>query len=431
MIDYQNTLLAFLQENEIASSETFLMGISGGVDSMSLLHLFQTCGLKVIAAHVNYQLRKEESDLDEKLVLDYCHANHIELFTKRVEINKNVQVEAREIRYTYFHQLANQKNCNYIVTAHHQNDDHETFLLHLIRGSGMKGLKGIPKKRSIIIRPGMCFSKKQLLDYAKLNQVPYREDQSNHEVKFDRNFLRNNVLNPIYKRFDKAESGITQSIRYLKKDYTLLEELINEKLEKQIKHDNKNIKINYDKSINPLCYIHYLKEFGFNHDQAESWVSNPKQSGKIMVAKEFQITQDRNIWIISKRFEKKEIKVEISNHCKMIKEPLGMSFHNSEDIPKEYTNTNNVAFFDADKLSFPLTVRRWENGDKIRPLGMKGSKKISDILIDKKISLIDKEKTFVVTSNGHIIWLIGYTMNDRFKINNTTKRVYKIECISC
>ena len=187
MIDYQNTLLAFLQENEIAGSEP-LMGISGGVDSMSLLHLFQTCGLKVTAAHVNYQLRKEESDLDEKLVLDYCHVNNIELFTKRVEINKNVQVEAREIRYTFFHQLANQKIRNYIVTAHHQNDDHETFLLHLIRGSGMKGLKGIPKKDPLSLDLECALAKKQLLDYAKLNQVPYREDQSNHEVKYDRNF---------------------------------------------------------------------------------------------------------------------------------------------------------------------------------------------------------------------------------------------------
>ena len=430
MIDYQKIFLAFLHENNIPINETFLMGISGGVDSMSLLHLSQTCGLNVIAAHVNYQLRKKESDLDEKLVIEYCHANNIELFTKRVDISKNVQVEAREIRYTFFHQIANQKKCNYIMTAHHQNDDHETLLLHLIRGSGMKGLKGIPKKRSNIIRPGICFSKKQLLDYAKLNKVPYREDQSNREVKYDRNFLRNNVLSPIYKRFDQAEKGITQSMRYIKEDYILLEELINEKLEKNIKYENKNIKIQHNKSINPLCYIHYLKAFGFNHDQAENWVSNPKQSGKIMEAKEYQITQDRNFWIISKKFEKKDVKVEISNHCEMIKEPLGLSFQTSEDIPKEYTNTNNVVFFDADKLSFPLTIRTWKNGDKIRPLGMEGSKKISDILIDKKTPLIEKDNTYVITSDGHIIWLIGYIINDLFKINNKTKRVYKIERIS-
>ena len=114
----------------------------------------------------------------------------------------------------------------------------------------------------------------------------------------------------------------------------------------------------------------------------------------------------------------------------MIKEPLGLSFHTSEEIPKEYTNTNNVVFFDADKLSFPLTIRTWKNGDKIRPLGMEGSKKISDILIDKKTPLIEKDKTYVITSNGHIIWLIGYIINDLFKINNKTKRVYKIERIS-
>ena len=238
------------------------------------------------------------------------------------------------------------------------------------------------------------------------------------------------MLSPIYKRFDQAEKGITQSMRYIKEDYILLEELINEKLEKNIKYENKNIKIQHDKSINPLCYIHYLKAFGFNHDQAENWVSNPKQSGKIMVAKEYQITQDRNFWIISKKYEKKDVKVEISNHCEMIKEPLGLSFQTSEDIPKEYTNTNNVVFFDADKLSFPLTIRTWKNGDKIRPLGMEGSKKISDILIDKKTPLIEKDKTYVITSDGHIIWLIGYIINDLFKINNKTKRVYKIERIS-
>ena len=430
MIDYQKTFLAFLHENNIPCSETFLIGVSGGVDSMSLLHLSQTCGLKVIAAHVNYQLREKESDLDEELVFDYCNTNNIELFTKRVDISKNIQVEAREVRYTFFHQIAYQKKCNYIITAHHQNDDHETFLLHLIRGSGIKGLKGIPKKRSIIIRPGMCFNKKQLLDYARVNQVPYREDHSNHEVKYDRNFLRNNVLNPIYKRFGKAETGITQSMQYIKEDYILLEDLINEKIEKYIEYDDEDIKIHHDKSINPLCYIHYIKAFGFNHDQAENWVSNPKQSGKIMVSAEFQITQDRNTWIISKRLKKKERKAEISNDCKMIKDPLGLSFHFSAIIPKEFKKTNNVVFLDADKISFPLTVRLWEHGDKIRPLGMKGSKKISDILIDNKTPLIEKEKTYVVTSNGHIIWLIGYTMNDLFKINDSTKRVYKIEHIS-
>ena len=170
----------------------------------------------------------------------------------------------------------------------------------------MKGLKGIPKKDPLSLDLECALAKKQLLDYARINQVPYREDHSNHEVKYDRNFLRNNVLNPIYKRFGKAETGITQSMQYIKEDYILLEDLINEKIEKYIEYNDEDIKIHHDKSINPLCYIHYIKEFGFNHDQAESWVSNPKQSGKIMVAKEFQITQDRNIWIISKRFEKRK-----------------------------------------------------------------------------------------------------------------------------
>ena len=208
----------------------------------------------------------------------------------------------------------------------------------------MKGLKGIPKKRSNIIRPGICFSKKQLLDYAKLNKVPYREDQSNREGKYDRNFLRNNVLSPIYKRFDQAEKGITQSMRYIKEDYILLEDLINEKIEKYIEYDDEDIKIHHDKSINPLCYIHYIKAFGFNHDQAENWVSNPKQSGKIMVSAEFQITQDRNTWIISKRLKKKERKAEISNHCKMIKEPLGLSFQ-IQKISLKNTQIQIMYFF--------------------------------------------------------------------------------------
>ena len=135
----------------------------------------------------------------------------------------------------------------------------------------------------------MCFSKKQLLDYAKLNQVPYREDHSNHEVKYDRNFLRNNVLNPIYKRFGKAETGITQSMHYIKEDYILLEDLINEKIEKYIEYNDEDIKIHHDKSINPLCYIHYIKAFGFNHDQAETGCQTPNSPGRSWSLRSFKL----------------------------------------------------------------------------------------------------------------------------------------------
>mgnify|MGYP003335776383 CR=1 FL=1 len=189
---------------------------------MSLIHLAKSCGFKIIAAHLNYQLRDNESDLDEKLVHDFCKKNEIKLFTKKVDIDKNIQLEAREARYEFFDEIANKNKCNYIITAHHQNDDHETFLINMIRGSSIGGLKGIPEKRSNILRPGMCFNKSQLIEYAKFNRVPYREDLSNREDKYSRNFLRNQILHPIYQRFKNAENGLTKSMKFIKNEKSIL-----------------------------------------------------------------------------------------------------------------------------------------------------------------------------------------------------------------
>lgn len=421
--------LEFFHHNQIDLKSKFLVAVSGGLDSMSVLDLSNRCGLEISVAHINYGLRGEENIIEKKLVEIYCKNKNIKYYNKDAQINssENLQNEARKIRYSFFNEVIHQQNLDYIITAHHQNDNHESFLYHAIRGNGINRLKGIAEKNGNIIRPALRFTKTQLKEYALKFKVPYNIDSSNKTNKYDRNFIRNEIFEKLGKRFPQYEKGLSNSIKFLKEDYFLLNQLMKDLLKDQIEINDHSIKINPNLSISNLVWSHYFRNFGFNHSQIENWLGSKHQSGKYIESEYYQLLNDRGKWILHQKVSnKKNSKIFHLEKNGSIINPIHLKGQiNNEPIIDK--SNPCVEVFDATKLHFPLKLRKWSNGDCIQPLGMSGQKKVSDILIDKKVTLNNKNNVFVLLSKNDVIWVIGYVMSEKFKITKASKKFYRVE----
>lgn len=422
--EFQN----FFFRLNIPLDNKFLIGVSGGVDSMATLALSLETKLNIQVAHVNYQLRGEESERESKIVADYCKKKSVKFHSKSVIISakENTQIEARNIRYSFFQKILFDNNLDFIITAHQSNDNHETFLLNSIRGSGIRGLKGIPEKRGNIIRPVLQFNKKQLLDYALKVNVPYHTDSSNLEINYDRNFLRTEILKPLSKRFSSFENGMTNSIDNLKKDYLLLAELVDKMILPCIEKKAENYFIYPTKNIPDHCWCHFFKKFGFNFKQISIWLNKEVQTGKFIESSSFKLMRDREMWILSPNNTDHEIEVKSDLQLnENIDYPIRLK--SSSEYSKFPLSKNiNVGLFEIKNLTFPLQLRKWKNGDKMQPLGTNGRKKISDILIDKKIAAFEKDNIYVLLSNNEIIWLVGYCISEKFKVKEDNQLLLKV-----
>lgn len=416
----------FFSSNRIPNNSLFLIGVSGGIDSMVTLDLSRKIGLNIAVAHVNYQLRGEESERDTKIVKTYCKKHSIRFHYTKANLNQvdNIQTAARDFRYHYFSEIIQENNIDFIITAHHQNDDHETFLLNAIRGSGLNGLKGIPEIRSNILRPALQFNKSQLKDYALKNKVPFGEDSSNATSKYDRNYLRNKVISSLLNRFPHMEKGLTNSIQSLKKDHQLLLYLIDKIITPYIVKKENAIVITPDKDIPNHCWYYFLKNYGFNYAQISNWIKKERQTGKFIVSTNFRLIKDRQTWILAPLQDPSSITYYLKEN-QSITNPIHLECSSIGNLMKIEKN-EKIGYFTYEKLIFPLTIRKWRKGDKIHPLGMKGQKKVSDILIDNKISSLDKENIYVLISNNEIIWLIGICINEKYKVNRDNNSVYEV-----
>ena len=420
--------LAFFKQQEIKTNSKFLVGVSGGSDSMALLDIGLKAGLNISVAHVNYQLRNEESERESIIVKQYCLENKLNFYYKEAKINllKNIQNEAREVRYQFFNDLAEENKIDYILTAHHQNDNHETFLFNAIKGNGIGSLKGIPERNGIILRPLLQFTKTQLLMYVQENKIKYGTDSSNLTSKYDRNFIRNEVFQGLRNKFPKFEQGLTNSINYLREDYLLLNQLVDEIIQPLLTDKKDHTLINFNNHIPRQAWYHFFKKFGFNYSQINNWLETNSQSGKFIESSTHRISKDRDNWTLSiKTTHKRNDKIFYIDKNKAIGVPIKLNGHLCETLLLEKSN-KNVEFFNFSKLTFPLKLRKWKNGDKIQPLGMKGNKKVSDILIDSKISILEKGNIYVLESNNDIIWVIGVLINERYKVDNNSSLFYKI-----
>lgn len=416
------------------NGKKILIACSGGVDSVVLSFLLKKSGFKIGLAHCNFSLRGKESDGDETFVVDWADRLSIPVFTETFDTKEfakdhklSTQMAARELRYQWFAEILKDFEYDYIATGHHADDDLETLLINLSRGSGLQGLMGIPAINKTVIRPLLPFSRSEIVASAKENKLQWQEDSSNASTDYLRNKLRHEVI-PNYKN---ATEGVLQNVRktqkFLKDSQNLIEDYmalvyklaVTENFDGYALHINKLQELPHTKAV----LYQLLHPFGFTDWPIVSELLEA-QSGKQVFSATHRLVKDRNVLLLTKiTSEKKNDEISIKKGIKKIEFPLQMEF---KPIDKIGYVDNSVIYIDKDKIQYPLKLRRWRKGDTFQPFGMKGKKKLSKFFKDEKVSLLAKEKVWLLCSNSEIIWVIGHRADERFKVTSSTTNILKI-----
>jgi len=434
------------QENLVESNEKTLLGISGGIDSMVMLDLFNKAGFRFSIAHCNFNLRGNESDGDQKFVEDYTNQNNIELFTKRfstkeyaAEYKISIQMAARELRINWFHELLGQKNFKYYATAHHLDDQAETFFINLLRGTGIAGLHGILPKQEKLIHPLMFTNRKAIIQYANDANINFREDSSNKETKYLRNKIRHQILpslNKIKPDFAKTLSKSIKQIGAAERIYKKEIARVTNIALKKNKDNTHSIGISELENLPDaeVYLFEMISDFNFNYSDAEDMIKSIiSEPGKIFYSITHRIIRDRNCFIIEEKSKAKDERKEycIDKFYEKITEPLNLLFETINVSNKFKINPDKkIGFFDVKTLKFPLKIRRWQKGDFFYPLGLNHKKLLSDFFTDIKFNLRDKENVWLLTSGDDIVWIIGHRIDNRFKLTNQTTQAIKVSFLS-
>ena len=429
--EHINNNLSFLKEGKL------LVAVSGGLDSVLLTHLCHDLKLNISLAHCNFNLRGSESDADEEFILQLAEDLELEVFIENFDtdyfsrINSiSTQMAARELRYNWFSELAEQLHFDYILTAHHADDNLETFLINLSRGTGLDGLTGIPEINGNIIRPFLNFSREELENYAKENKIEWREDSSNASTKYLRNKLRHEVI-PVLKELNPQilqNFKLTQS--HLQDSKNIIKDRVEEVLEKVVTKISENeihFSIGKIKNLsNPKAYLfEILKEYQFTEWQDVEDLLEA-QTGKQVFSNTYRLLKNRDVLILTETHKKQaEIEeVSFSENDSQVEIPLGTLTITETQNFKEHNNL--TIYVDKDLLKYPLTARKWEKGDYFYPFGMESKKKLSKFFKDEKLSMLEKENVWLVCSNEDVVWIINYRADNRFKITEKTKNILKI-----
>jgi tRNA(Ile)-lysidine synthase len=423
-----NTNLSFLLDKKL------LLATSGGIDSMVLVHLCHQSKLDFAVAHCNFQLRGEESDEDENFVKSQVEKLQVPIFLQKFDTKAfaaqqklSIQVVARNLRYEWFYTLLANHNFDYILTAHHLDDSLETFLINFTRGSGLDGLTGIPEQNDKIVRPLLVFSRNDIEAFAKENQITWREDSSNASDKYLRNKLRHNVI-PILKELNPSLlSSFENTITHLKQTQSLAQDAAENLYQKVVSEEENHTVIDLQKLLKHRNYKAYLFEwlqpFGFaDWDSVYNLIN--AQSGKQVLSNTHILLKNRDsLLLFPKQNSTSDEVFWIEKEQPEVKIPLKLAFCNVSDISHQ---TSNVIFVDEDKLQFPLSLRRWQEGDIFQPFGMTGKKKLSKFFKDEKFSLLDKANIWLLCSDDKIVWIVGKRQDERFKVTATTTKILKI-----
>lgn len=401
-----------------------LVALSGGADSVALLRVLLALGYQCEAAHCNFHLRAEESDRDECFVRQLCkelgvtlHVTHFDTTAYSARHHISIEMAAREMRYEWFERLRKERGMAVVAVAHHRDDSVETFLLNLVRGAGINGLKGISPKNGAIVRPLLEVNREDIISYLKYLHQDYVTDSTNLQDEYMRNKIRLNVL-PLLRELNPSVSESIAETAVRLTDVSLIYNKEIEAGKQRVMKDAGRIQISHlmAEAAPAALLFEILHPLGFNSGQVKDiFRSLSGQSGKRFVSAQWEVLRDRTELLIQPGGYESNASVECIPELVMETVELTPGFV----IPRD----KEIACLDADKLVQPLTVRKWRKGDKFVPFGMKGKKNVSDYLTDRKFSLFQKEKQYVVCSGDEIVWLVGERSDNRYRVTEETTKV--------
>ena len=426
---------------------------------MVLADLLLKAKVEFVAAHCNFHLRGEESNGDEKFVRDYAERNDIQCFVKHFDTESyaaengvSIEMAARDLRYAWFEELRQQLGYDKIAVAHHADDQAETFFINLLRGAGLRGLKGMQPQNGVIIRPLLWTSREEIHQYAVENSITWHEDHTNAETVYLRNKIRNQLLPVFDELHPEARQGLYKSLEHLSAENELYRALLKEKLTQIVEHDGDVQRIPYSAFLD--CFVprndakrlsevkvpelvegptsfqllfEWLRQYGFNTDQCHFIFDAMKTGiGNKYFSPTHQLVIGRNELQLSeiKSIEDEEIQIEVGEE--EILSPIHLQFSKlQKTVDFVIDKSTDVAQLDFNKLKFPLTLRHWHHGDRFHPLGMKGSKLLSDFFMDQKFTECQKHNVWLlVSADNDIVWVVGYRIDDRYKVTNSTKTIF-------
>lgn len=426
--------LNHIEKYSLCSDNTrILLAVSGGLDSIVMLHLFKQAGFTFGVAHCNFQLRGEESDGDEQFVRNLCHVLQVPFYSKRFETEAysrqnglSIQMGGRKLRYSWFDELMKSEQYDALATAHHLNDSLETILLNWTKGSSLDGLTGIPVRNGNIIRPLIFATREALETYATENKLLWRDDSSNHTTNYQRNLIRHKII-PVLKEINSSlERTVQKGMIRLKGESALLDEYVEEwKKRFHSERDGRVVldKAGFEKNDNGAILLwKTIQHLGFSYETCATIISALEgQPGKRFIGEGYELNVDRNQLII---FPLQEEEGGVPIQAGQVLAMLGVwsiTLVRTDDLQIHAGNPYQ-ALLDADKLLYPLQWRYWKAGDTFFPLGMDHHKKVSDLLIDEKVSVADKSQVTVLESAGEIIWVVGHRIDNRYRITEKTRK---------
>lgn len=420
-----------------------LVGVSGGTDSVVLLNLLARAGYHFAVAHCNFHLRGTESDADAEMVRELAktygctfHTTDFDTLAVASEQGISIEMAARDLRYDWFESLRKTHGYDCIAVAHHRDDSLETFFLNLARGTGLRGLTGIQPRNGFVVRPLLFASRQEITAYREKEKLSYREDSSNTNTDFQRNRVRHQLmplmetLNPSFRKTLKREMELLSEVS------TIFDRDIEAARQQVVKTSNDTVYLRMDalRTLHPLrTYLYeFLRPFHFKSEVIPDVIhAMDGESGLQFFSSTHRMVRDRNAFIIHKL----ETEIPQQNHYieaedTHLQTPFSLkisrvNYTSAFTIPR----TSRIACIDADKISFPLMLRRWKKGEYFKPLGMQGMKKLSDFFIDQKMSLPDKEQTWILDNGGEVVWICGKRIDDRYKIGPSTKTILLLEML--